>query len=503
MSRQSRKTLAILGVLSVLAMSSACTSDSPEPDATTDTAQSVPLKMMTFNIEYGGDEVDFASVSKAIEAADAEVVAVQEGYAQIPAIAEDLGWSYYDARTQVVSQYPLIAPSDPSNPEVYVQLEPGNVVAVLNVHLPSTKFGPNRAAAGESVEELIDGERHRVRAVEPTLSAAERLMSEDIPVFLVGDFNSPSHLDWTADAVGQREYVTAEVPWPTTVAVDDAGLTDMYRSVYPDPVEAAGDTWPASRPFVPGYNPGPKGRPSDRIDQMYSGGAITTTDIAIVGEEKSPITEIPVSPWPSDHRAVVATTEVTPGALGTVVSPSQRLVEQGSDIEVLYNATGSDAATLVITPQAGGDAVTSDVSDAASGQQTFATGGLEPGTYGISLQNTGGDELARTTVWVVLPDTEPTVTTNKPTYKVGEPVEVSWTGAPGNKWDWIGIYKEGADPNKAWYLMWQYTQATVEGSVVFDDAVNQWPLKAGKYSAYILADDSYVKLGGTDFEVEE
>ena len=70
MTRRLRETLAFLGVLSVLAMSSACTSDSPEPEATEATAQAVPLRIMTFNIEYGGDEVDFNSVSKAIEAAD-------------------------------------------------------------------------------------------------------------------------------------------------------------------------------------------------------------------------------------------------------------------------------------------------------------------------------------------------------------------------------------------------------------------------------------------------
>jgi hypothetical protein len=51
--------------------------------------------------------------------------------------------------------------------------------------------------------------------------------------------------------------------------------------------------------------------------------------------------------------------------------------------------------------------------------------------------------------------------------------------------------------------MWQYTEATIEGSVIFDDAINQWPLKAGKYSVYILADDSYVALGGSDFTVEK
>ena len=38
----------------------------------------INLRVMTFNIEYGGVGVDFASVSKAIRAAHADVVAINE-----------------------------------------------------------------------------------------------------------------------------------------------------------------------------------------------------------------------------------------------------------------------------------------------------------------------------------------------------------------------------------------------------------------------------------------
>ncbi len=136
----------------------ACTSDDPAPDA----AETAPLRVMQFNIEYGGTVVDFDSVPAAIEAADADVVAVQEGYASMPKLAKALGWSYYDARTQTVSQYPLITPADPSYPEVLVAVEPGRTVAVINVHLPSAPYGPNRAAAGATAEELIAGEKGRL-----------------------------------------------------------------------------------------------------------------------------------------------------------------------------------------------------------------------------------------------------------------------------------------------------------------------------------------------------
>ena len=110
----------------------ACTSSSsstPEPDPTTSPSErhvriadhdvtpsgepeTVDLRVMTFNIEYGGEEVDFSSVAKAIEAAEADVVAINEGYGNMAKIAADLGWPYYDVRSQVVSRLPLLTPAE-------------------------------------------------------------------------------------------------------------------------------------------------------------------------------------------------------------------------------------------------------------------------------------------------------------------------------------------------------------------------------------------------------
>ena len=79
---------------------------------------------------------------------------------------------------------------------------------------------------------------------------------------------------------------------------------------------------------------------------------------------------------------------------------------------------------------------------------------------------------------------------------------MSWVFAPGQRWDWIGIYERGRDPHVAWYLLWLYTGSTIEGSAVLDDAANgRWPLPAGRYSVYLLADDGYKLLARADFEI--
>ena len=72
------------------------------------------LNVMQFNIEYGGTGVDFAMVSRAIQVAEADIVAIQEGCGSMQRLAEELGWDYYDVRTQVVSKFPLIHPNPPA-----------------------------------------------------------------------------------------------------------------------------------------------------------------------------------------------------------------------------------------------------------------------------------------------------------------------------------------------------------------------------------------------------
>jgi hypothetical protein len=85
---------------------------------------------------------------------------------------------------------------------------------------------------------------------------------------------------------------------------------------------------------------------------------------------------------------------------------------------------------------------------------------------------------------------------------VGEAIDVKWRNTLGNRWDWVGIYKRGADPNVASYISRFYTDSSVIGSKLMDEtAAGRWPLPSGKYSAYLLGDDSYKALARADFTV--
>ena len=100
------------------------------------------------------------------------------------------------------------------------------------------------------------------------------------------------------------------------------------------------------------------------------------------------------------------------------------------------------------------------------------------------------------------PGSHPEIATVKRTYRTGQPIKVRWKNAPGNRWDWVGIYHRGANPNVAWYLDWAYTKATVQGHLTLSEASHgPWPLAPGKYSVYLLVDDSYKKIAQGTFTI--
>jgi hypothetical protein len=226
----------------------------------------------------------------------------------------------------------------------------------------------------------------------------------------------------------------------------------------------------------------------------------------IVGEPGGPELSATVKPFPSDHRDIASTFDVTPVVPPTLVTVPQRLVTVGDDVPVTFHADAGAATAVVILP-AGGDPATDaiaqqDTQGATDGSLDFSSATWPPGAYEAALLDASGAELSRFHFWVVAPGTKPSLSTSKTTYDVGEPIDVSWEDAPGNRWDWIGVYKRGADPLVAYYLLYVYTHTSVDGSGVLDgDASGTWPLPPGRYSLYLLKDDLYVKIAATTFRI--
>ncbi len=464
----------------------------------------VDLRVMEFNIEYGGTVVRFRSIVEAIQAADADVVGIEEGEGNIPRLAKALDYPYYNVRLQIVSRFPLIDPPHGNGLYLFVELGPGQVVALANVHLPAGPYSPNLVRRGAKRKTILEIERRvRVPAVEPAVTALSGLVAQGVPSFLLGDFNTPSRLDWTPETVGLRDQIHYPVNWPVSAFVERAGFRDSFREAHPDPVTDEGLTWPSGRPHPPGvWSPGPHA-PADRIDFLYAAGDATTVGSELVGESGGPGVTIGVDPWGTDHRAVVSEFSVLAGSAPTFVAVADRLVEAGVDQQVTFHAADADGYHVVVIPKGDPSHPVADVptAGATDGTIPIATDDWIPGAYEAMLMSADA-VLSRIRFWVEAPGDRPRVSTTRATYGVGEPIHVTWSNAPGERWDWVGVYPRGADPSIDTYLTWFYTHTAIHGSGALDaDSSGPWPLPSGRYSVLLLADDGYRVLARTAFSV--
>jgi endonuclease/exonuclease/phosphatase family metal-dependent hydrolase len=484
------------------------------------TLDPVDLSVMTFNIFYGGDELDlqtgdfcevadgceetFPQVVATIEASGADVVGLQEAERNTRRLGEALGW-YYDERNHVISRYPLIDPPGADGVYAFVEVSPGRVVAIANLHLTSDPYGPYAVRDGASVDEVLELEQSvRMPDIQPLLEAMPELQEQGIPLFVTGDFNSPSYLDWTQAVADARSDVPFAVSWPVTETLGTAGLHDSYRDVNPDPVAKPGFTW------TPG---GPESAPEgqevfDRIDLVLASGEATTTASKIVGELDGPDVDVAMSPYPSDHRAVVSTFSVAPRSPRPFAAVAQRRVFVGDRLAVDVHAPDMRGARVGIRRLGHRgkhdlEAVQKVPRGTSDIRLEFNTRKLQRGAYEVVLLSGDNMVVSRSSFWLYRPGTAPSVEVGERHYDVGEPIDVSWAAAPGIKRDWVAVYRcadHECEPNSE-YLVWDYTDAAIEGRLEIGpdsfEGIETWPLPAGKYVVRLLTDDSFIDLATT------
>src|SRR5262245_5942925 len=334
------------------------------------------LSVFEYNVEYAGDE----TTDGVIADVDADVVGVQESYNRLPEMAQNAGYPYYNVSLQILSKYPILEPSGAEGRYAFIEVRPGQVVALFNIHLDYVNYGPRALRHGKSVEDVIATENEvRTSSLEEPIRLMGDLIDRGYPVFFTGDHNEPSSLDWTDAASESRKEVTEAVPWPVSEAVLGAGFRDTYREIHPDPVEEPGITHQGV---------------GDRIDYVYAAGPSKTLDSELVGELGGRDVDLAYEPWTSDHRAVVSTFEVSPARTQTMVAVSAALLDQGDPLTVTYHAPSADGAVTIV-PSGGSDpAVTEDL---ARPSDTFEldTASLTPGGYDAVLSDGDDDKLAR------------------------------------------------------------------------------------------------------------
>lgn len=270
------------------------------------------LRVMTYNIWVGGTLgcPTLSCTVGVIQAAGADVVGLQEQGSSGPALAAALGFQYYNlgGSTAILSRYPIVQGLGQG---VRLQLSPSQEAFVFNVHFAPYPYQPYDIRDGLITTEsqaIASAQATRGGSVSTLLNNMSTALASGSPVFLTGDFNEPSHLDWTQEAAAMGLNFGMKVNWPTSNSIVAAGLTDAFRELRPDEVLDRGETW------TPGY-PAPNvaaNEVHDRIDMVYYAGFnVRPTSAQVLGFNiNDGNTDIALQPYPSDHRAVVVEFEM-------------------------------------------------------------------------------------------------------------------------------------------------------------------------------------------------
>jgi len=434
------------------------------------------VRVLSFNIAIGGESVDLGQVVEAIRASGADVAGLQECEGNAPRIASLLGWAHVDERHQIVSRWPIVEPHDAAGRYVYVHVEPERVFAFSNVHLPSDPYGPYELRDGCTLDDVLTLERDlRGAALAPWLDAWRRVIAGAVPLLVAGDFNAPSHRDWGDAATCHRQ---RSIAWPVSISMETAGLADAYRCAEP---LRPGITWTYGFPHPRVGDD----ELTERIDYVWVSHDIGIIAADLVGPDGVPDVTVAVDRWPSDHLGVAATVDVDAVAPRPFVGVLQHRVELGGTIPVRYAAPLGAAADRISLVPHGADvararATLSPREVEYCGVVHFGTGGLEPGVFDVVLTSRE-HEIARASVHVVAPGALPCVVAER----LGADVVVTWTDAPGRKYDWVGLYGIGDPDVEHGVRQHAHTGATVVGRHVFHD------VEPGPLTVRLMHDDSF------------
>lgn len=257
------------------------------------------LRIMSWNIWNGGREdgidVGVQRVTEIIRKSGVDIVAMQETYGSGPRIADALGYHLYlrSSNLSVISRYPAVSHHSFYQPfnlgGVSLELNPSLTIDVFTLwlhYLPD--FCSNVLVEGITAEVLQKSEWNtRASEIKQILvEISEKFYGSRL--FVAGDFNCPSHLDWTESSRHLHKDLVVE--WPVSAQMIKAGFLDSYRSINLDEKKHLGHTWTPRNP----------NSWQDRIDYIYYRGR----DIQCEGADLLNTHE---GRWPSDHAAVCAT----------------------------------------------------------------------------------------------------------------------------------------------------------------------------------------------------
>lgn len=238
-----------IGLIFILAILWSCGNTQSGKNETTEVVNEISI--MSFNVLYS---TSVESTIKTITETQADIVGLQEASNErIKEAGDSLGFYYYpfdktagnlsDNDTGILSRFPIGKKFENG---VMIELPDSKEIAVFSVHLSAYPYEPYDIRDGKietPQEAIIAAGNTRLPEINPVLGTIDSLIVAGVPVFLTGDFNEPSHLDWTETAAENNMHFSMAVEWPVSKAVVESGMKDAYREVHPNEVTQNGITW--------------------------------------------------------------------------------------------------------------------------------------------------------------------------------------------------------------------------------------------------------------------
>lgn len=322
------------------------------------------LRVLQFNVWLGGTEVPGgrAGIIDTIATVAPDVVMLSESDpALVAGILADLaarGLTYFDNQSPtdpaVISRYPIVEHQYFSSWSKAVIDVEGTLVAAYAGHLEyryyanylprgygggtpepleTSEYGWDEIPTGPITDAAliarINAASGRTAVTQEVLADAAEERARGRLTVLAGDFNEPSHRDWTRRTRNLYDHNGVVMEWSTTKAIEDAGFRDSYRDIYPDPVRTPGFTWPSDNPgaATSQLTWAPKADERDRIDFIFyhPDRRLHLRDSVIVGPSTSIVRNqrveesgrerfwVPSWTWPTDHKALLSTFRITTG----------------------------------------------------------------------------------------------------------------------------------------------------------------------------------------------
>ncbi len=265
----------------------------------------------------------------------------------IPQLTQSLaekGMTYYSAQVDgraIISKYPIIGKERINKWMFKAVLNiDGKRAAVYPAHSEYRYYScyyPRGYSDGSSswdklpnpitdVDEILVVNRQsgRIESTKTFIRSAKDEIEQEALIFLSGDLNEPSHLDWQKNTKEIRDHNGCVVNWDVSSLLYCNGFKDAYREFYPDAVDYPGFTFPADNKNidVSRLTWAAEADERERIDFIYyypqKNLSIKSVKIAgpagsiirskrVKENSKDVFVSFDENQWPTDHKGVLAT----------------------------------------------------------------------------------------------------------------------------------------------------------------------------------------------------